>query len=168
MGENYQVNIGARTFFCNYGAALNGGSFTELIGCDELKGGAVKNIFKTYTPFNSGKVTKILVAQEYEGVNIKSAKLLNDSPYAFESSAVRLLMDLAANETKIDLVKCIPIKPGSSYECTIYSGFFSKSNLDDIEAQNYATGEFSFEVIDRKEATGYISSGGVLSLSARS
>lgn len=168
MSLSLKGMVGSRIYYTSVGTALSSGAtFTELSNLEIVSGGSINNLYKEYKPFNSGIVSKVVLARSYEPITIDTAKVLSSSPSAYESSAARVMNDLAKNKTEIDLIKCIPIT-SSSYECTIYSGFFSESNLDDVNADELSKGKYKFEVFDMKEATGAISSGGVLTLTARS
>lgn len=167
---NLRTMEGTLIYYTDAGKALTSGViFNELPDMDVFDGGYIDNIVKTYTPFNTYTVYKVPLARNYGSIGIGTAKVLSNSPAPFENSAARILSDFAKNKTKIDLIKCIYISTSAKtkqYECTIYTGFVNKSDLDNAKADSLSYGSYSFEVTDRKEAVGSVS-GGLLSLTAR-
>ena len=164
-----QSMVGSRTYYTNFKKSLtSGASFKELVGLETLSGGDIKNDYDTYRPFNSDKVYKCQTTQDYGDLVIRTAKMLGINPTVFEDSAAREIFDLCKKRTKIDLIKCVPIGSSGRYECTIYSGFFGQSNLDNVSQSETSKGSYTFVVTDVNEAVGTINSSGVLSLTARS
>ena len=161
---------GTRTFVCDFKKALTTNpapTFTELELLDVMEKGDIENQVDTYRPFNNTKVYKYMSSQDYATVILKGAKVpASSSRSAFETSAARNMTDWTKSRTYKDLIKCVPVGTGT-YECTIYSGFFKKANLDDVEQKKISYGIWEFEVTEYKEASGSIS-GSTLTLTARS
>ena len=61
----------------------------------------------------------------------------------------------------------MPVEGDTTFECRIYSGFFKKSNIDNIKQTEISRGNWAFGITNYKEASGSIS-GSTLTLTARS
>lgn len=150
--------VGTKVFWCEADTAgTEGASYTELPGIEETSGGGIVNNEQTYTPHDTGVVSKVPTTQTYDAVRISVA----DTPVthgAFGESVATILNDLARDRTIFDLVKMVPAN-NDEYKVIVWTGYLSNATTDDARAENLQRGEFTMNVSARQEFTGVITGG---------